>query len=78
MKVTIKYCGDWNYLPDASRVEEELKANFKDISVELIRGGGGVFEVKVDGKMIFSKISGPNATWRFPNDGEVTKLINEM
>ena len=78
MKVTIKYCGEWNYLPDASRVEEELKANFDNISIELIRGGGGVFEVKVNGEMVFSKISGPNATWRFPNDGEVTDLIHQQ
>ena len=25
-------------------MEEELKANFDNISIELIRGGGGVFE----------------------------------
>jgi selT/selW/selH-like putative selenoprotein len=64
-------------MPKASRLEEELKANFNNISVELIRGSGGVFEVKVDGEMIFSKNSGPNATYRFPDDGEVTGLIRQ-
>jgi len=59
-------------------LEEELKANFNDISVELIRSAGGVFEVKVNGNMIFSKNSGPNATYRFPDEGEVTNLINAM
>jgi len=47
------------------------------MAVELIRGSGGVFEVKVDDNMIFSKNSGAQATWRFPNEGEVTKLINQ-
>jgi len=58
-------------------LEEELQANFDKISVELIRGSGGVFEVKVDDNMIFSKSSGAQATGRFPNEGEVTKLINQ-
>jgi len=59
-------------------LEEELKTNFNDISVELIKGAGGVFEVKVDGEMVFSKNSGPNSTGRFPEEGEVTDLINKL
>jgi len=34
---------------------------------ELVRGNGGVFEVTVDGDLIFSK----RATGRFPEEGEV-------
>jgi len=59
-------------------LEDELIKNFDNISVELIRGSGGVFEVKVDGEMVFSKSSGPNATYRFPNEGEVSKLIRQL
>jgi predicted Rdx family selenoprotein len=40
--------------------------------VELIAGGGGVFDVVVDGEKVFSKF----AVGRFPNDGEVASLID--
>jgi len=39
--------------------------------VELVPGSEGVFDITVDGKTIFSKA----ATGRFPEDGEVAKLI---
>lgn len=38
---------------------------------ELIQGRGGVFEVTVDGKRIFSK----KELGRFPEDGEILGLI---
>ena len=74
MKVSIKYCVPWNFLPQASSLEEELKANFTDIYVELIKGKGGVFTVKVDGKKIFSK----KIIGRFPQKGEIIRLIHQM
>lgn len=41
--------------------------------VELVPGGGGIFDVVVDGKLIYSK----HETGRFPAYGEVTGLIDE-
>jgi selenoprotein W-related protein len=38
-----------------------------DVQVELIRGGGGIFDVKVDGKLIYSK----HQAGRFPEHHEV-------
>lgn len=38
---------------------------------ELIGGGGGVFDVVVDGRLIFSK----HQTGRFPEPGEIAGLI---
>ncbi len=38
---------------------------------ELVRGAGGVFEVTVDGELLFSK----RATGRFPEPGEVAERI---
>ncbi len=35
--------------------------------VELVKGGGGVFEISVDGKLAFSK----KKLGRFPSDDEV-------
>jgi selenoprotein W-related protein len=49
---------------------EELKRNV-GVESELVPGSGGVFEVTADGKLIYSKKS----TGRFPNPGEVTKLL---
>lgn len=37
----------------------------------LIKGSGGVFDVLVDGKGVFSKLF----TGRFPDPGEVVELI---
>jgi len=41
------------------------------IDCALVASGGGVFEVTVDGKLIFSK----KQLGRFPDDGEVVKLL---
>ena len=40
-------------------------------STRLIKGENGVFEVVVDGELVFSKRS----LGRFPDDGEVAKSI---
>ena len=63
----------WNYLPRASSLEVELKSKFDHVNIKLISSGGGVFEVTLDNKLIFSK----KALERFPDEGEVGKLIQE-
>ena len=40
---------------------------------ELVRSGGGVFEIEIDGDLIFSK----RKSGRFPEDGEIVKLLRE-
>jgi len=42
-----------------------------DVETELIKGEGGVFEVIVDGKLIFSK----KEQKRFPDDDEVLSQL---
>ena len=44
-----------------------------DVDSELVAGRGGVFEVSVDGKKVFSK----KALGRVPMDGEVLGLIRQ-
>jgi selenoprotein W-related protein len=41
------------------------------MDAELTRGDRGVFDVAVDGKVIFSK----HATGRFPDDQEIIKAL---
>jgi len=50
----------------------ELK---RDLGVEstLLPGGGGVFDVSADGKIVFSK----KAVGRFPEPGEVVQMLQK-
>lgn len=73
MKVTIEYCSHWNYLPRASSLEASLKQTFQGINISLISSGGGVFEVTLNGELIFSK----KALNRFPEQGEIEQIIGQ-
>jgi len=48
----------------------ELKKTF-GVKVDLIKGTHGIFDVKIDGKIVYSK----DKTGRFPNPGEVSALL---
>jgi hypothetical protein len=41
----------------------------------LIEGGGSIFDVKCNGKLIYSKLNIKGQ--RFPTDGEISKLIGQ-
>ena len=71
MNISIEYCAMWNYLPKASSLEVELKNNFPQADISLISSGGGVFEISLNGNLIFSK----KALNRFPEFGEIKKLV---
>jgi selenoprotein W-related protein len=51
----------------------ELKQAFPDSEVRLIPSSGGVFEVQLDGALVFSK----KASRRHAEPGEVVGLIRE-
>jgi selT/selW/selH-like putative selenoprotein len=51
-------------------VAAEIEERF-DISPELIKGEKGIFDVRVDGDLVFSKRS----AGRFPKPGEVPGII---
>ena len=73
VKISIEYCQEWNYEPRASSLEAELKKELdQTLDVELIAGSGGVFEVMVDNRLVFSK----RKKGRFPHVGEIAKLIS--
>jgi len=57
-------------------VEEELRRNFVDVSVTLIEGSGGIFDVAWEGEIIFSK-NRADCGSRFPDEGEITGLIRD-
>ena len=41
--------------------------------MELIEGGGGIFDVKKDGELIYSK----HETGRFPEHDEITDMLSD-
>ncbi len=49
----------------------ELKQAFPEAQVRLIQSAGGVFEVEVDGNLVFSK----KALRRHAEPGEILRLI---
>ena len=51
----------------------DLERDYPAAEVKLIEGSGGVYEVIVDGDLVFSKL----ALSRHAEDGEVLRLIRE-
>ena len=58
------------------RVVDELLSNYQHVieDLRLITGDKGVFDVTVDGRMLYSK----GETGRHAEDGEVLKLFSEL
>ena len=52
-----------------------MRANYPDSNIKLIKGGGGIFDVKCNGKLIYSKLDVKGQ--RFPADGEISRLIGQ-
>ena len=69
-KMSIEFCAEWNYYPQAASLAEAIEKKFGK-KCELIRSGGGVFEVVVDGKLIFSK----KQQHRFPQNHEIISIL---
>ncbi len=42
------------------------------VEAQLIAGGGGIFDVKADGQLVYSK----HQTGRFPEDAEVLEALS--
>lgn len=77
MNIEIYYCTMWNYLSKASRLEDELKNNFPQANITLVKSSGGDFRVVVDDKLVFDKLAISKIDGIFPLDGEITKIIKE-
>ena len=74
MRLSIEYCNAWNYLPRAARMASDLLEKYgNDISeLKLIPSGGGVFEIRKNEKLVFSK----KQLDRFPELEEIIQLID--
>jgi selenoprotein W-related protein len=52
--ITITYCAPWDYLPRAARLAAALEDGL-GVEVSLVEGDDGIFDVAVDGQVVFSK-----------------------
>jgi selenoprotein W-related protein len=71
MRVSIEFCVIRNYEPRATGLAAEIRKTFPHAEVSLIESAGGVFEVEVDSRKVFSK----KQLGRLPEPGEVLRLI---
>ena len=73
MRIEIEFCVVWNYQPRAVGLATSLLDKFQNgiKSLTLIPSSGGVFEIKKNGEVIFSK----KKLGRFPDPDEVEELI---
>lgn len=74
-RVEIRYCSQCRFVLRASWLAQELLFTFAEELGELalVPGRGGVFEVWLDGEMIFSRAT----EGRFPDSKELKQLVRD-
>jgi selenoprotein W-related protein len=75
-QVEITYCTQCRWLLRAAWLAQELLTTFEQdlASVSLCPGTGGVFEVRLNGALIFSR----KEAGRFPESKELKQLIRDV
>ena len=75
-RVEIEYCTQCRWLLRAAWMAQELLATFEqDLGeVALVPGSGGVFDVRLQGKVIWSRAQ----QGRFPEAKELKQLVRDM
>ncbi|MFQ5660081.1 MAG: SelT/SelW/SelH family protein [Gammaproteobacteria bacterium] len=74
-RIEIEYCAQCRFVLRAGWMAQELLFTFSEelVEVALIPGSGGIFEVRVNNEVIFSK----RETGRFPESSELKQLIRD-
>lgn len=54
-------------------MQSAIKDKFDHVAT-LVESGGGAFEIRVDGKLVFSKLK----TFRFPENDEIFDAISNL
>jgi selenoprotein W-related protein len=74
-RVEIRYCTQCRWLLRAAWLAQELLTTFEqDLGeVALVPGTGGIFEVTLDGEVIFSR----KQEGRFPESKELKQLVRD-
>lgn len=76
LAIEIEYCARCNFLPRAAWVAQELLHTYGDFvrGLTLVPSGGGVFEVRADGAVLFDN----KAEGRFPEIRELKEKLNQL
>ncbi len=74
-RVEIRYCTQCRWLLRAAWVAQELLTTFESEigEVALVPGTGGIFEVRVDGELVYSR----KKEGRFPESKELKQLVRD-
>ena len=74
-RVEIEYCTQCRWLLRAAWMAQELLTTFvEDLGeVALVPGTGGVFEIRLDGELLFSR----KDAGRFPEAKEIKQLVRD-
>ena len=74
-RVEIEYCSQCRFVLRAAWLAQELLMTFGDEirEVALVPGTGGVFEVRLDGEVVFAR----KTAGRFPESKELKQLIRD-
>lgn len=75
-RIEIEYCTQCRWLLRAAWLAQELLTTFQDDlgEVALVPGKGGTFEVRLDGKPIFSRAQ----EGRFPEAKELKQRVRDV
>ena len=75
-RVEIAYCSQCRFVLRATWLTQELLMTFNEElgEVALVPGTGGVFEVMVDGRPVWSK----KERGRFPDSKELKQLVRDL
>ena len=69
----IKYCGTWNYYPQAASLSAHINNNVLDTS-EIEEGKTGQFDIFRNGELFLSK----EDMGRFPTKEDVDNMIEQL
>jgi len=74
-RVEIQYCTQCRWLLRAAWLAQELLTTFEQElgEVALVPGTGGIFEVRVNGEVVFSR----KQEGRFPESKELKQLVRD-
>ncbi|HKP62282.1 MAG TPA: SelT/SelW/SelH family protein [Polyangiales bacterium] len=74
-RIEVVYCRQCRWLLRAAWVAQELLSTFSEelAEVALVPGTGGVFDVKLDGALLFSRA----AEQRFPEAAELKQRVRD-
>jgi len=70
MKISITYCAQWNYKPQAVSLAAKIKQAL-GTEPKLIPEGRGIFDVVVEDELVYSKFK----TGSFPDEEQLIRAI---